>query len=87
MRKAATDQILRGRQSVAVSGEVLAALDPTAVLQRGYAALQRTDDGLPVFSVSQAEPGSSIVALLADGSLTSSVETVQPRSPHAVVSR
>ena len=87
MRRAATDRILRGRQSVAVSGEVLAALDPTAVLQRGYAALQRTDDGLPVFSVSQAEPGTSIVALLADGSLTSSVDAVLPRSPHAVVSR
>jgi exodeoxyribonuclease VII large subunit len=87
MRRAATDRILRGRQSVAVSGEVLAALDPTAVLQRGYVALQRTDDGLPVFSVSQAEPGTSIVALLTDGSLTSSVEAVLPRSPHAVVSR
>ncbi len=87
MRRAATDRILRGRQSVAVSSEVLAALDPTAVLQRGYAALQRTDDGLPIFSVSQAEPGTSIVALLADGSLTSSVEAVLPRSPHAVVSR
>jgi exodeoxyribonuclease VII large subunit len=87
MRRAATARILRGRQSVAVSSEVLAALDPTAVLQRGYAALQRTDDGLPIFSVSQAEPGTSIVALLADGSLTSSVEAVLPRSPQAVVSR
>jgi exodeoxyribonuclease VII large subunit len=87
MRRAATDRILRGRQSVAVSGEVLAALDPKAVLQRGYAALQRTDDGLPVFSVSQAEPGTSIVALLADGSLQSSVEATLPRPPHAVVAR
>jgi exodeoxyribonuclease VII large subunit len=87
MRRAATDRILRGKQSVAVSEEVLAALDPTAVLKRGYAALQRTDDGLPVFSVSQAEPGTSIVALLADGSLASSVEAVLPRSPHAVVSQ
>ena len=87
MRRAATDRILRGRQSVAGSGEVLAALDPTAVLQRGYAALQRTDDGLPVFSVSLTEPGKRIVALLADGSLTSSVEAVLPRSPNAVVSR
>ena len=87
MRRAATNRIVRDRQSVAVSGEVLAALDPKAVLQRGYAALQRTDDGLPVFSVSQAEPGTGIVALLADGSLKSSVESALPRSPHALVTR
>ena len=67
MRRAATDRISRGKQSVAVSGAVLVALDPAAVLRRGYAALQRAEDGLPVFSVSQAEPGTRIVALLADG--------------------
>ena len=74
-------------QSVAGSGDVLAALDPAAVLQRGYAVLQRTDDGLPIFSVSQAEPGTDIVALLADGALKSSVEVRLPRSPSAVVTR
>ena len=87
MRRAATDRISRDRQSVSVSGEVLAALDPTAVLQRGYAALQRTDDRLPVFSVCHAEPGTSFVALLADGSLESRVESVLPRPPQAVVTR
>jgi exonuclease VII large subunit len=57
------------------------------VLQRGYAVLQRTDDGQPVYSVSQVEPGASIVALLADGALKSSVEAALPRSPQAVVTR
>ena len=57
MRRAATDRSSRGKQSVAVSGDVLAALDPAAVLQRGYAALQRALMRPPVFSVNQAEPG------------------------------
>lgn len=87
MRGAVTGRVLRSRQSVAVSGEVLAALDPAAVLQRGYAALQRTEDGQPVYSVSQVEPGASIVALLADGALKSNVEAALPRSPQAMITR
>ena len=87
MHGAVTDRVLRSRQSVAVSSEVLAALDPSAVLQRGYAALQRTDDGQPVFSVSQVEAGASIVALLTDGALKSSVEAALPHSPQAMVAR
>src|SRR5215216_4540074 len=87
MRRAATDRISRDRQSVAVSGEVLAALDPTAVLQRGYAALQRTDDRLPIFSVAQAEPGTRIIAFLSDGALESSVGVTLPRSRSGMVPR
>ena len=86
MRRAVGDRVSRGKQSVAVSGDVLAALDPAAVLQRGYAALQRADDGLPIFSVAQAGPGTPIVALLADGALKSSVDVALPRSPSAIVS-
>jgi exodeoxyribonuclease VII large subunit len=87
MHRAATHRIARSKQRVAVSSAVLVALDPAAVLQRGYAALQRADDGLPVFSVSQAEPGTRIVAHLADGALQSSVEATLSRSPNAVVTR
>jgi exodeoxyribonuclease VII large subunit len=87
MRRATTDTISRSRQRVAVSSDVLAALDPEAVLRRGYAALERVDDGLPVFSVSQAESGTRFVALLADGALKSRVESALPRSPHATVTR
>jgi exodeoxyribonuclease VII large subunit len=87
MRRAVTNTFSRGRQSVAVSSEVLAALDPSAVLQRGYAALQRADDGLPIFSVSQAEPGTNIVSLLADGALNSSIESTLPRSSKAVITQ
>jgi exodeoxyribonuclease VII large subunit len=86
MRRAVGDRVSRGKLSVALSGDVLAALNPAAVLQRGYAALQRADDRLPVFSVAQAEPGTTIVALLADGTLKSSVDVVLPRATNVIVS-
>jgi exodeoxyribonuclease VII large subunit len=86
MRRAVTDRVSHGKLSVAGSGGVLTALDPVAVLQRGYAALQRSDDALPIFSVAQAEPGTKFVALLADGALKSSVDIALPRSRNAVVS-
>ena len=84
MRRAVIDKVSRDRQSVASSGQVLTALDPDGVLQRGYAALQRADDALPVFSVTQAKPGTRIVALLADGALQSSVDVAQPPSPRVL---
>jgi exodeoxyribonuclease VII large subunit len=87
LRRAVSDRVSRGKYSVAVSGDVLAALDPTAVLQRGYAALQRADDGLLVFSVTQAATGTRIVAFLADGALESSVDVTRLRSPSGVVPR
>ena len=86
LRSAVTDKVSRGKQCVAGSGDVLTALDPVAVLERGYAALQRSDDALPIFSVAQAEPGTKIVAVLADGALKSSVEISLPSSRSAAVS-
>jgi exodeoxyribonuclease VII large subunit len=87
LRRAVSDRVSRGKYSVAVSGDVLAALDPTAVLQRGYAALQRAEDRQPVFSVTQAATGTRIVAFLADGALESSVDVTLLRSPSGVVPR
>jgi exodeoxyribonuclease VII large subunit len=84
MRRAVTDRVSLGKFRVAGSGDVLTALDPVAVLQRGYAVLQRSDDARPIFSVAQAEPGTRIVARLADGALQSSVEGPLPRSPGAI---
>jgi exodeoxyribonuclease VII large subunit len=86
LRSAVTDKVSRGKQCVAGSGDVLTALDPVAVLERGYATLQRSDDALPIFSVAQAEPGTKIVAVLADGALKSSVEISLPSSRSAAVS-
>lgn len=87
MRAVVSDTLSRSRQSVAVFDAMLSALDPAAVLQRGYAALQRGSDGRPIFSVSQAEPGTRIVALMADGTLNSSVESAVPCSPTMVTNQ
>ncbi len=86
MQMAVTNRVSRGKLSVAGSGDVLTALDPVAVLRRGYAVLQRSDNALPIFSVAQAESGTPFVAVLADGALKSSVEVALPRSGSAVVS-
>ena len=86
MQMAVTNRVSRGKLRLAGSGNVLTALDPVAVLQRGYAALQRSHDGRPIFSVAQAEPGTTFVAVLADGALKSSVDITLPRSGSAVVS-
>lgn len=49
-------------------GSALALLDPTLVLERGYALL--TDrDGVAITRVSQVQPGQEVRARLADGSL------------------
>ncbi len=61
-------------QGLARAASVLAALEPAAVLKRGYAAIQAIDNGLPVFSVAQLQPGAEIVTLLEDGSFRSVVE-------------
>ena len=54
----------------------LAALDPLAVLRRGYALLQ-SPDGRPVTSVTQVKPLDSLRARLTDGGLTVQVQDIQ----------
>jgi exodeoxyribonuclease VII large subunit len=54
----------------------LTALDPRAVLQRGY-ALVRLDDGTVVRSAEQLDEGTRITTLLAHGSAVSRVESTR----------
>ncbi|KPL82043.1 hypothetical protein SE15_13050 [Thermanaerothrix daxensis] len=60
----------------------LESLNPRAVLARGYAILQRPD-GRTVQRVSQATAGEVLHAHLADGYLSTRVESVHPRPPTA----
>lgn len=78
LQRAAVSRVAGGKQRLAGNCDVLAALDPSAVLKRGYAAIQRSDDGLPIFSVAQVEHGAHIVTLLEDGSLKSIVSLDLP---------
>ncbi|MEY8689177.1 MAG: exodeoxyribonuclease VII large subunit, partial [Leptothrix sp. (in: b-proteobacteria)] len=54
----------------------LAALDPQALLARGYALLSDAA-GRPLWSAEQAEPGQTLQVQLADGRLRVGVQTVE----------
>lgn len=71
------------RLDVAQAGALLDTLDPSAVLGRGYAAIQRGDTRHPVSSIDQIDTGDPLVAILHDGSITALVESksAQPPSP------
>jgi exodeoxyribonuclease VII large subunit len=67
LRTALTDRFDGMRLAVSSRGDVLGALDPHAVLRRGYAALHDAETTRPVFSVTQVTPGTRLEAVLADG--------------------
>jgi exodeoxyribonuclease VII large subunit len=74
LQRSAVMRMTVQEHNLARAAGVLAALEPAAVLKRGYAAIQTIDSGLPVFSVAQVQPGSEIVTVLDDGSFRSIVE-------------
>jgi exodeoxyribonuclease VII large subunit len=55
----------------------LTALDPSLILQRGYAWLTQ-EDGIPVTGVAQVQAGQHLLATLADGAVAVQVQGVQP---------
>jgi exodeoxyribonuclease VII large subunit len=55
----------------------LAALNPDAILQRGYALVQRPDGRL-VRSAGEVQPGEAVDVQLWDGRLTTRIEKIQP---------
>jgi exodeoxyribonuclease VII large subunit len=61
------------RQRLDRSGAALALLDPSLVLERGYAFLS-DDRGTTITRVGQVAPGQSVKATLADGSLDLTVD-------------
>ena len=72
---AARRSVLREtRHQLAGLAARLQGLNPRAVLQRGYASLQRADDGGIVSSRRAAQPGQRLRALLSDGEIWLTVE-------------
>jgi exodeoxyribonuclease VII large subunit len=61
------------RRTDALGGR-LAALNPTAVLKRGYSITRRTRDGALVRTASDAAPGERLSTRVADGEISSRVE-------------
>jgi exodeoxyribonuclease VII large subunit len=76
LRVALGDRLAAMRHDVASRDHLLAALDPVAVLNRGYAALHDVETARPVFSVDQAARVARLRATLADGAVDAKVETV-----------
>lgn len=66
-------QLLVTRQRLAHAGQNLALLDPSLVLQRGYAWLA-DDAGQAITQVAQARPGQAVRAVLSDGELQLTVD-------------
>ena len=60
--------------------ERMNALNPLAVLQRGYGAI-RGEDGKIVSSVEQISKGDSVELILADGSAKAQIESVSAKAP------
>jgi exodeoxyribonuclease VII large subunit len=79
LSRAMRARLAERRDATRVAAQLLAALDPTAVLQRGYAVLQAEENGDPIFSIAQLRPGQRVVAHLGDGASTSIVERVNER--------
>jgi exodeoxyribonuclease VII large subunit len=80
LRGAVDDHVAARKRDAAAASALLMALEPAAVLRRGYAALQ-TATGTPLFSVAQTGHGARVVAILEDGSLTSVVDRVETQVP------
>jgi exonuclease VII large subunit len=74
LHSAATTVLTDRRRDVQTAGTVLAALNPDAVLRRGYASIQHADDGASIFSMSQVARGDRVIAFLRDGSFGAVVE-------------
>ena len=74
LQRLTTMRLTSEKQNLTATVGVLAALEPAAVLKRGYAAIQRAEDGRPVFSVSHVQSGTAIVTRLQDGALRSMVD-------------
>jgi exodeoxyribonuclease VII large subunit len=74
LHPAAARALAPRRLRLAQAAGSLAALSPLATLARGYAIVQRADDGRVVRSPAQVEPGDAVFARLADGTLTLRVE-------------
>ncbi len=76
------DALLRGKQAaLAEKAAKLGALDPLAVLARGYGAVFDEKSGKPIVSVSQVSAQDIVTMHMADGTLNAQVLAVEKRHP------
>jgi exodeoxyribonuclease VII large subunit len=82
----ATRRIERGAYDVERHMASLRALNPAALLQRGYAHIASEPSGVPVRLAAMLTPGDRLRATFADGSIRATVDDVST-PPTAVVQR
>lgn len=71
------------RQNLIATTSLLQTLDPSAVLRRGYASLKSLPHNNALFSVSQLSAGAQLEVIMADGSITATVDRVAATAPIA----
>lgn len=74
LQAAARAEVLAVRNRVALAARALDAVSPLATLNRGYAIVSDAESGAIISHVQQAQPGQSIRAGLADGSLLAEIK-------------
>jgi len=70
--------LINARARLLAQDHLLRALNPRAVLNRGYAVLSDIPTGQPIGRISETRPGRSMHVALADGALQARVEASQP---------
>ncbi len=73
LRQAIAGVLENSRRDLSLRKQLLSALDPTAILKRGY-AIVRTSQGIYVRSVRQLRPGDSLSLQLPDGQVKAEVQ-------------
>lgn len=77
---AARHTLERRSAEVDRSASVLASLNPTAILQRGYALIVDATTQTPIGSLQQVTPGATLETVLHDGTVTSTVVATTTRT-------
>ncbi len=78
LKEAVSQRLVAARQALDQSRQLLGALDPKAILRRGYALVSAA--GRHLASVRQARLGQQLVVALHDGSLATKVEAIRRRN-------
>jgi exodeoxyribonuclease VII large subunit len=73
------NDLARQRERLAAQQRALESANPLALLQRGYALVQRAGDGRRVSSINEAAEGTRLLITLYDGQLTASVQKREKR--------
>ncbi|WP_153504273.1 exodeoxyribonuclease VII large subunit [Cumulibacter manganitolerans] len=78
-RRATGHHLAIERETLAAARARIVALSPTATLRRGYAVLQRADDGGVVTATTDVRPEARLSALVTDGRIDLVVENTHPK--------